>query len=327
MPRLTLLSLAFALLLAIPGESPHRSASRSFVPGRNGIWIGHQWYTGRNVQTGAPVSAAERRELIQRLRAHHILYVYLHVGPLLPDGSIRDQAGPELQALLQEAPDLVVFAWLGGGAYRLNLRDSGLRLAIVGTVDRLRHEGFQGVHLDIEPIRDWHSGYLALLRDLRHSFGREFLLSHATRRAGPFGFSRGPLRSWFWSEKFYREAMALTDQTVLMAYDTTLDSQALYTRFVQHETGLMMDWGCQVPGHEVLIGIPAFEDSPVSNPQVENIPNAVRGVWAALARSSSPPSCFAGVALYAEWVTSPAEWRQFEQARKNCHAFGPSCTQ
>lgn len=309
--RIILLFLGLVFLLTLPGDAP--PPRRSFDLGRNGVWIGHQWYTGRRVDTGERVPAEERHALLRRLRKHRIRYVYLHAGPFLPDGTIRDRPGPELRALLQEAPDLIFLPWIGGGVDRLDLASTARRQSIVATVDQLRREGFPGVHLDIEPLRDRHPGYIELLRELRGTLGPSFILSHATRRAGPFGVAAGPLAPWFWSEGFYRDAMELTDQTVLMAYDTTLDSGPLYTRFVEHETKLLLDWGCEVPGHRVLIGIPSFEDSAVSNPAVENIPNAARGIRAALARHDETPSCFDGVALYAEWVTTPGEWRQLRE--------------
>ena len=282
--------------------------------GWNGIWIGHQWYTGRNVRTGKPVPAAERRALIERLRAHGIRYAFLHAGPIQADGSIRDRPGPELQALLREAPDILFLPWLGTDVRKLDLESPAWRNAFVQTVDGLRQQGFRGVHLDIEPLPDGHAGYLALLADLRSAFGPGFLLSHATRRAGPFGFSAGPLKGWFWSEEFHRETMTRTDQTVLMAYDTTLDTRWLYVRFVRHETGLLLDWACESPGHRVLIGIPSYEDVPrISNPRVENIPNALQGVRDALSDRGGPPPCFEGISVYSEWVTSPMEWRQLRE--------------
>ena len=238
-----LLLLVTSLLLLAPTDR----APKSFDKGRNGIWIGHQWYTGLNVRTGTPVPDAERLALVRRLRENGFRHVYLHAGPLLPDGSIRDRPGPDFRVLLREAPDLVFLAWIGGNAERFALKSSCFRQSVIATVIRLRDEGFQGVHLDIEPLRDGHPGYLALLRDLRSALGKDFILSHATRRAGPFGFAKGPLKRWFWSERFYRDAMALTDETVLMAYDTTLDSGLLYAGFVRHETRLLLKWGVTSP--------------------------------------------------------------------------------
>ena len=174
-----LLLLVISLLVLTPTDR----APKSFDKGRNGIWIGHQWYTGLNVRTGTPVPDAERLALVRRLRENGFRHVYLHAGPLLPDGSIRDRPGPDFRVLLREAPDLVFLAWIGGNAERFALESSRFRQSVIATVIRLRDEGFQGVHLDIEPLRDGHPGYLDLLRDLRSVLGKDFILSHATQRA------------------------------------------------------------------------------------------------------------------------------------------------
>jgi hypothetical protein len=117
----------------------------------------------------------------------------------------------------------------------------------------------------------------------------------------------------YWSEDFYRATMALTDQTVLMAYDTQLDVAKPYVWLVQHETGLLVDWGCVVPRHQILIGVPAYEDVPdYSNPKIENIPNAVSGVRAALEERGAP-GCFEGIAVYANWVTDDEEWEAYRR--------------
>lgn len=311
------------ILLTIAGafhETPPPPAGRQRLPDRNGLWIGHQWYTGRNVRTGAPVPEAERRALVLRLREHRIRYAFVHVGPLRADGSTSDHAGPAFRALLREAPEVLFLPWIGTDVEKLSLESPAWRRAFLVTIERLQSEGFRGVHLDIEPLRDHHPGYLDLLRDLRRAFGPGFFLSHATRRAGPFGFSRGPLRKWLWSKSFYRQTMEIADQTVLMAYDTTLDSSRLYRAFVRHETRLLLDWGCETAGHRIMIGIPSFEDAPwVSNPAFENIPNASQGVLSALDDLGGAPSCFDGVAVYADWVTDAREWRQLRESFSEPH--------
>src|SRR5689334_11899169 len=160
--RIILLVLAATLLLLTPSQN----TTGPFDTGRNGIWIGHQWYTGRNVKTGEPVPAAERRALLHRLRENGFRHVYLHAGPLLPDGSIRDLPGPGFRTLLREAPDLVILAWVGGGTHRLDLTSERFRRNVIATALHLRDEGFDGIHLDVEPLRDNHPGYLELLREL-----------------------------------------------------------------------------------------------------------------------------------------------------------------
>lgn len=128
---------------------PYPTSSRRFDKGRNGLWIGHQWYTGIEVDSGRDVPEADLRQLLETVRRHRIRYLYVHAGPVRPDASVRD-------------------------------------------------------------------------RPVRERFGEDYFLSHATRRAGPFGVTAGLLSSWFWSEEFYRATMEIADQTVLMGYDTRL---------------------------------------------------------------------------------------------------------
>ena len=294
--------------------NPYAATEQRFDRGRNGLWVGHQWYTGQNVRSAEPVSDSERNRLVRRLGDQRVRYVYLHVGPVLPDGTTEDWAAPFFHELRRKTPDTKYLAWLGGIAARLPVDDPDWRSAVVETVARLRDEGFAGVHLNVEPLEDYHPGYLELLAQVRSRLGDDFLISHATRHAGPFGVSLGPLQSLVWSEEFYRDTMQIADQTVLMAYDTQMDVAKHYVGFVKHQTELLVRWACEQPRHQVLIGIPSYEDVPrYSNPEVENIRNAVEGVRAALEEAGSGAECFEGVAVYADWVTDEGEWQDYRR--------------
>jgi hypothetical protein len=308
----------FALAAACVGAwlawSPLPRTEQRFDRGRNGLWVGHQWYTGHHVRGGGAISTDERAALIESLRAHRIHWVFLHAGPLLEDGSISDRPGEFFSQLRADTPEVEWVPWLGGDTRRLHLPEAAWRARVVRTAVELRDAGFRGVHLDLEPVLDGEPGYLELLAELRAALGRDFVISHATRRAGPFGVAAGPMARWFWSKSFYQSAMASADQTVLMAYDTSINQRKSYIGFVRHETGLLLDWACAQPGQRVLIGIPSYEDVPrLSNPKVENIADAALGVRAALEASPSRASCFDGVAVYAEWVTDADEWADYDR--------------
>ncbi len=294
---------------------PAAATDRRFDRGRNGLWVGHQWYTGAKVGSGTPVTEEERQRFIATLERQRIRYAFVHVGPVRVDGTTEDTAQPFFAELRRDTPETRYLAWLGGIAKRLPVADPNWRAAVVETAMRLRSEGFAGIHLNVEPLEDHHEGYLDLLRALRQALGQDFLLSHATRRAGPFGIAVGPLNALVWSEDFYRATMAIVDQTVLMAYDTKMDVVKHYVGFVKHQTRLLLEWGCDGGSHQVLIGIPSYEDVPqYSNPQVENIHHAALGVRAALEEFGSAAPCFEGVAVYANWVTDPGEWEDYRRS-------------
>jgi hypothetical protein len=310
---LAALALAAALFGAVWHTYPN--TERRFDTAHNGIWIGHRWYTGREVRSGERVPESEIDSLVGPLRRAGIRYVYVHAGPLLADGSIEDRADPLFAALRAALPDAKFLAWLGARVEKVQLADESWRRAAVDVVERLRAEGFDGVHFNFEPLRDGHPGYLELLAQVRARMGEAWMISQATPRSAPFGISLGPLRRNFWSGAFYRATMEIADQTVLMAYDTNLSLRIGYVAFVRDQTRRLVRWSCAARRHELLIGIPAYHEVPeYADPSVENIENASLGVRAALEGFATTPACFRGVSIYASWVTDADEWLQLERS-------------
>ncbi|MBW2494816.1 MAG: hypothetical protein JRE43_08690 [Deltaproteobacteria bacterium] len=310
----TLALLALAMALFVAANHIYPDSQHSFDSSTNGIWVGHRWYTGREVRSGDPVPSSEIEKLVERLRGAGIRYVYVHAGPLLADGSIEDSADPFFSELRRAYPEGVFFAWLGARIEKVRLGEEDWRSGVVDVVERLAAEGFDGVHFDLEPLRDGHPGYLELLAQVRKRMGGDWTISQATPRATPLGIPFVPLSRSFWSGAFYRATMDIADQTVLMAYDTNLPLRVAYVMFVRDQTRRLAKWSCDAEKHEFLIGIPAYHDVPeYSDPSVENIGNAALGVRSALEAFPEKPECFRGVSIYANWVTDPDEWLQFER--------------
>ena len=306
------LATAIALFVAVFHTYP--KSRRGFDTATNGIWVGHRWYTGREVRSGDRVPEAEIDSLVNRLRRAGIRYLYVHAGPLLADGSIEDSADPLFAALRRAYPEGVFLAWLGARIENVRTGDEDWRRGVITVIERLAEEGFDGVHFNLEPLRDDHPGYLQLLSQVRASMGDAWTISQATPRAAPFGISIAPLGRNFWSSAFYRATMDIADQTVLMAYDTNLPLRVAYVAFVRDQTRRLVKWSCAADEHEVLIGIPAYHDVPeYADPSVENVANAALGVRSALESFPEKRDCFRGVSIYANWVTEPDEWLQFER--------------
>ncbi len=309
---LSVLILFSAGVLTSLAWDPYPLTKRGFDRQVNGIWLGHKWYTGKNVRTDQPVQLADLHIMKENLARHGIRDLFVHVGPVLPDGNIRDRPGTILAHLRRSVPNGRLLAWLGARLDTIPLNEARFRKAVISTLMDLRRQGFDGVHFDLEPVPDGKIDYLTLLAEVRQALGPDFIISHATPRAGPMGISIGPLRRSFWSKDFYRATMLLTDQTVVMAYESGLDFRKGYVAFVRHQTRLLARLGCAIPGHEVLIGIPSYEDKPFySKREIENIRTASLGVRAGLESLSIPTECLKGVAIYANWVTDKKEWQDF----------------
>ncbi len=309
---ISVLAAASIVPIAVVLQSYPRS-ELSFDTGSNGLWVGHRWYTGREVRTDDRVPEIELGRLVARLRDSGIRYVFVHTGPLLEDGSIEDSADPLFSALIDAYPEGIFLAWLGARVEKVRLGEPSWRQAVVVTIQRLVEEGFDGVHFNLEPLRDGHAGYLELLADVRARFGDDWIISQATPRSALFGLAIGPMRRSFWSGGFYRATMDIADQTVLMAYDTQLPWDLAYGGFVRDQTRRLIVGACAARRHEVLIGVPSYHDSTSNtDPEIENIGNAVLGVRSALESLSGKSACFRGISVYAHWVTNDDEWQQFD---------------
>ncbi len=291
---------------------PRPETETRFDRGLNGLWAGHKWFTGVSVRGDEPVTDADLEEFAGTVARHGIRYVYIHVGPVQPNGTIEDTPSPLLGRLMARTPETTHLAWLGGLTSKQDFEDPQWREHFFETVEQMMAAGFDGVHLNFEPLTDHHPGYIELLAALKQRLGPETVLSHATHRGGPFGLSIGPMDRYFWSGDFYRKTMAHADQTVLMGYDTGLNTAEHYLAFLGHQTRLLVRWASAYPGHQVLIGIPSYEEgSPASDPLVENVANGALGVRRGLEKEGTGGGTFTGVAVYANWVTDDKEWADF----------------
>ena len=189
------------------------TAPHPFNHDRNAVWLEHRWLERRQPE-------AEMEALFSRLRSRGIAYVYPHVIPFDAEGRLprhdREQMRAFLATARRVAPDLRVLPWIGGlrkGYKRqrpgtVELGDLTQRQRMVAEARGLVDEGFDGVHLNVEPVDDGNDEYLALLRALRTAVGPGHLLSVSAIRPprwacpgprtspGARGTTRGWPRPW-----------------------------------------------------------------------------------------------------------------------------------
>ena len=292
------------------------SAAHPFNHDRNAVWLEHRWLERRH-------SEPEMELLFTTLRRRGIGYVYPHVIPFDTLGRLPPHDREQLRAFLASArrvaPELKLLPWIGGlrSGYKrqrpgtIQLADLAQRQRMVAEARGLVDEGYDGVHLDVEPVDDDNVEFLALLRALRTAVGEHRLLSVAATRPAPLGLPRAP--NFAWSPDYYARVAAIVDQLVIMAYDTALPTSSLYRRYVswaaRSVAGALDSSGSNA---RVLMGIPTYEPySFMHRRGVETPENALLGVVSGLRGRTG--GTFEGVALYAEWTTDPEDWATYER--------------
>ena len=125
----------------------------------------------------APV--AEIEQLLARLERRGVRYVFPHLIPFDAQGRLPPHSRPQMRAFLEAArrvaPGMKVLPWIGGLrlGWRRQLRgqlalgDLAQRQQIVAECRGLVDEGFDGIHVNVEPVDSGNVEFLALLRALR----------------------------------------------------------------------------------------------------------------------------------------------------------------
>jgi hypothetical protein len=289
-------------------------APHPFNQNRNAVWLEHRWLE-------KPHSVEEMEQLFRFLDHHGIVYAYPHLIPFDSAGRLplhnREQMRAFLATARQVAPNMKVLPWVGGlrvGYKRskpgtIDLADLGQRQRIVAECRGLMDEGFDGIHLNVEPIANGDDDFLALLRALRAAVGTGMLSLSATR-PGPMAPAFAP--NFFWTADYYARIAETADQVVLMTYDTAIPTPGLYRRYVGYAAAMVTADLARSSRARVLVGIPTYKDSGLMHRKgVETPENALIGVVSGLRGRAG--GTFEGVALYAEWTTDPEDWAVYER--------------
>jgi hypothetical protein len=312
-----LAAIALAVGAWLARAPPRDERPHPFNQDRNATWLEHRWLEREH-------DVGEVEALFRKLADHGVKYAFPHLIPFNSAGRLpvhnREQMRRFLQTARRVAPELKLLPWVGGlrAGYRrtrpgtLDLADLGQRQRIVAECRGLIDEGFDGIHLNVEPVDDGNVDFLALLRALRSAVGQDHVLSLSAIKPGPLALPLAP--NFFWTSEYYGRVAALADQVVIMTYDTGLPTAGLYRRYVAYAARTVTTNLARAKARaRVLIGVPTYDETGIMHrANVETSENALLGVIAGL-RGLGTGGTFEGVALYAEWTTEDAEWAVYER--------------
>ena len=310
-------TIAFVAFAPAGDVAPH-----PFNHDRNAVWLEHRWLEKTQAED-------ETVRLVRSLSQRGVAYAFPHLIPFSKEGGLpphdREQMRRFLAIARREAPGLRILPWVGGlrvGYKRqrdgtIALADLVQRQRIVAECRGLIDEGFDGVHLNVEPVPDGNVDFLALLRVLRTAVGPG-ILSVSAIRPGPISLPFAP--NFFWTPAYYGRVAGVASQIVVMAYDTALPTAPAYRRYLAWSAETVSD-ALDESGSEsrVLMGVPTYGPRGIMHREgVETPENAFAGIVAGLRGRSG--GTFEGVALYAEWTTSEEDWQVYERVWRGRHS-------
>jgi hypothetical protein len=310
-----LLSVLTALRINYMGDP----ADGTYTRNRDALWLGHAWVDGR--KKDADVTA-----LARRLQGTGIRDLYVHSGPLEHNGTLPKSVYPRarwfIDAVHEKLPGIRVQAFLGDvlateGPDGMRLESADTRAAVVRSARQVLDTGYEGIHLDLEPLHSGDRNYLGLLDALRRETrSRDALLSVAAHQIDPLPalhslsgtFTDHP--KW-WSQEFFGQVARRVDQIAVMSYDTAQPLESTYGGYVAQQTSLALE--VTPPSTDLLMGLPFYWESNFDHwGHAETVPAAVRGVRLGLSRTDADRTRF-GVALYIDFAASEADWRAYKE--------------
>ncbi|MER6128149.1 glycoside hydrolase family 18 protein [Streptomyces sp. NPDC001795] len=294
-------------------------APGTYTRNRDALWLGHAWVDGRKRDTD--LDALERR-----LRGTGIRDLYVHAGPLEDDGTLPESAYKNarwlINAVHHELPGVRVQAWLGDelaseGPVGLRLERQATRAAVVRSARQVLAGGFDGAHVDLEPLHSGDRDYLALLDALhRVTRAHHVPLSVAAPQIDPVpalhslagGLTGHP--KW-WSQQYFGQVARRVDQIAVMSYDTAMPLQSLYGGYVAQQTSLALE--VTPPSTDLLIGLPFYHEDDIGHhASAETVTVAVRGARLGLSRTDADRT-HCGVALYVDFAATAADWAAYRE--------------
>jgi hypothetical protein len=297
----------------LPGTHFNRSA--------NAVWLGVEWVKDHHPSDEIATLAND----LDRREIHH---VFVFTSYLRSDGEFSptySHAAEFTRALKAVHRDLNVQAWIGlplnhsrllwGEGGRANLGDGTTRQKVAAfCADLISQGGFDGIHLDPEPVFTGDTDLLTLFDEVHGAIGTHSSLSIATPRVLPIFSDVGlPFAGRVaWRASYYRQVAKRVDQIAVMTYDSGLPLPGLYRQWVRFQ---VIEISRAVDGIDVdlLFGIPTSEEQTWTHwPYAENMTSGLQGVIYGLNDADARPSVVTGVAIYPYWETDTPEWATYE---------------
>jgi hypothetical protein len=320
--RLALLIALFAAVFVLRGcflRAGTDFPGAHFNRGVNAVWLGVDWVNNTHDES-------EIIALANELDRRQVRDIFVYVSYLKPDGEFNptyDHAAEFVQAIKAAQPSLKIQAWIGlpvtgsglfaDGYVDLSERDTRNKI-VAFSADLVQQMGFDGVHLDPEPVASDDANVLMLLEELRPAIGTQNMISIAARQVLPIlSDARLPLiEKMRWRVSYYRKIAQRVDQIAVMTYDSSLPLAFLYRQWMRFQV-IEISRAVADAGVDLLFGVPTSEEWTSSHwPGAENITSGLKGVVDGLNDAQARPSVVTGVAFYPYWETDENEWSIYE---------------
>jgi len=267
---------------------------------RLAFWMEPAWSTGE---------VNDFVTLKSQIQEFNISDLYFHVGPLDAYGSLADDL--KIDAANLAALSTTNYAWIGQIRGQIDIDDELIREEVILSAKEMINQGFDGIHIDIEPFRSEDESFYSLVEEMRAAMPG-IPISIAMDQWQPhtltqfFASYYGVSIESYWDTSQVERIAEYVDQMVVMTYDTGFTTPELYIWWVEQQVIALskrMD-----DDTEIFIGIPSYEKAVSIDPATENVQTGLEGFQSGMTNLRTDLTTLAGVAIYSYWEMDEDEW-------------------
>ncbi len=258
---------------------------------------------GNGVVTNIWINGYNRLDV---LKDHNVKYLFVDIGGTNPDGTF---ANPEFEIYrfldyIEEYEresnySFVLLPYSEIRSYEIDVSSEEFRENFVNSYRSLIERGFDGLLVDIEPVRHGQrESYLSLLRNLKEELPKGSIVSVYS---GHHGSSHN---EWEWDSSFYNQVINIADLVSAPGYDTSLTSEVDYQNHIIDQVKFLSSYH----GADILLAIPTHKGYP------ETSAIALDAYAKEIIRH--PESRIIGVTIFAEWTATESDWQNLDRYRK-----------
>ena len=274
-------------------EESKKIAQKPVLAGSNGI-VANIWIE-------------EKR--LTKLKDHKIKYLVVDVGDTDENGKIETPK-EQIESFIQRVKtfnennnyNFIVLPYSEINTYHYDVTSKIFRDNYIKDYSNLIAMGFDGIYVDIEPIRlGLENEFLDLLNRLQTVLPKEALVGVYTGYISKIkdGHKRG--NEWEWPLDFLEEVTGYSDFICVPSYDSQKNSELEYQSYLEAQVKTLSS---KRLNSGLIYVVPTHKDKPET---LENALKSFKNIT-----PDYPYNQFIGVCIFAEWTIDDKEWETFK---------------
>jgi len=246
------------------------------------------------------------KENIDNLKQHEIKYLFVDIGDINQNGEIITPSNEinNFLNLIEEYEtennyDFILLPYTEVNTYDYDITNFEFRDNFVKEHLNLVELGFDGVYVDIEPVRlEQKQIYLNLLENLEKQMPEEKILGVYSGVVSEYQTNN----EWEWDINFYNKVSNRVDLIFVPGYDYNINDKNKYQDKIKEQINILSS---RRFNSYFMLGVPTHKQG------AETIENALTAY--SLELKQNPNNQFLGTAIFAEWTIDENKWEVFEK--------------